>query len=313
MEDIKNISKAVLYVIATPIGNLEDISFRAVRVLKEVDIIAAEDTRHSKKLLLYYGINTELISFHEHNEIYRTKKLIDCLKDNKNIALISDAGTPSICDPGYKLVKAATAENIKVLPVPGPNAVIAGLSVSGLASDSFLFSGFLPKKKRKQIQALNALKDQRSTLVFYESPNRIKTLIQNTIIVFGNRKACLAREITKLHEEYIRSDLVFILEELKQRKSIKGEISLFVEGKSKKEIVAIDESKLKKDILEKLKTKGTLETAKQIAAQYNLPKKQIYEMILKTLKKHDKPIFTKSFNNCIYWFLNFIFFRKNYK
>lgn len=200
-------SFGTLYIVATPVGNLEDITFRAVKVLKQVDLIAAEDTRHSRKLLSHYGIQTKLISCHEHNETARTPGIIIQLKTGLDIALISDAGTPSISDPGYKLVTAVAREGISVIPIPGCSAAIAGLSVSGLPTDSFLFLGFLPKKQQKQQQALDTIKNQTPTLIFYESPRRIKPLIDNMLIILGDRKACLAREITKLHEEYIRGNL----------------------------------------------------------------------------------------------------------
>ncbi|HGY12488.1 MAG TPA: 16S rRNA (cytidine(1402)-2'-O)-methyltransferase, partial [Desulfobacterales bacterium] len=161
-------SSGTLYIVATPVGNLEDITFRAVKVLEQVDLIAAEDTRHSKKLLSHYGIQTKLISCHEHNEANKTPQIITHLKNGLNIALISDAGTPTISDPGYKLVTAVAGEKIHVIPIPGCSAAIAGLSVSGLPTDSFLFLGFLPKKQQKQRHALEALKKQPPTLIFYE-------------------------------------------------------------------------------------------------------------------------------------------------
>ena len=200
----KPIPYGTLYVAATPIGNLEDMTFRAVAVLKQVDLIAAEDTRHSKRLLDHYGICTRLISCHEHNETFKTPQLISDLKSGLNLALISDAGTPTLSDPGYHLIKTAAKENIPVIPIPGCSAAMAGLSVSGLPTDTFYFSGFLPKKSQKLQQAIEFLKDQKATLIFYESPKRIKTLTETLIKILGDRQACLAREITKLHEEYLR-------------------------------------------------------------------------------------------------------------
>ena len=274
-------SSGTLYIVATPVGNLEDITFRAIKVLKQVDLIAAEDTRHSKKLLSHYGIATKLVSCHEHNEINKTPQLITHLKNGLNIALISDAGTPSISDPGYKLVTAVAKENLPIIPIPGCSAAIAGLSVSGLPTDSFLFLGFLPKKQQKQRQALEFVKNQSATLIFYESPRRIKALIDNILNILGDRKACLAREITKLHEEYIRGNLSDILKKLEEKKTIKGECSLFVHGQSEKKI--IDQEDLEKIILDRLSTTdlGTSDLAGQISKEFKVSKKQVYGIILK--------------------------------
>ncbi|MCP4020931.1 MAG: 16S rRNA (cytidine(1402)-2'-O)-methyltransferase, partial [Desulfobacteraceae bacterium] len=191
-----------LYIVATPIGNLDDMTFRAVKVLKDVDIIAAEDTRHTKRLLAHFSIHTKLTAIHEHNETAKAPKIISYLQKGLNIALVSDAGTPSISDPGYKLVREVARNDIIVLPVPGCNAAIAGLSVSGLPTDSFLFIGFLPKKKNKRKDAIQNIATKKTTLILYESPKRIKTLLEELIHILGDRKACLAREISKIHEEY---------------------------------------------------------------------------------------------------------------
>ncbi len=271
-----------LYVVATPIGNLEDMTFRAVNILKQVDIIAAEDTRHSKKLLNHYGIETRLISCHEHNEADKTPLFISHLKNGLNIALISDAGTPTISDPGYHLVRAAAKEKIPVIPIPGCSAAMAGLSVSGLPTDTFHFSGFMPKKKEKLRQTLELLKDMKATLIFYESPIRIKNLIETMIHIFGNRQSCLTREITKLHEEYLRGSLSEIIGILNEKETIKGECSLFVHG-CESEVVVMDEETLEKIILDRLisTSLGTSELAKDIAEEFNLSKKHIYDHILK--------------------------------
>jgi 16S rRNA (cytidine1402-2'-O)-methyltransferase len=280
-------SFGTLYIVATPVGNLEDITFRAVKVLKQVDLIAAEDTRHSKKLLSHYGIGTRLVSCHEHNEAKKAPHLIAHLKSGLDIALISDAGTPSISDPGYKLVTAVAKEAIRVIPIPGCSAAIAGLSVSGLPTDSFLFLGFLSKKKQKQRHAIEAIKNEPPTLIFYESPKRIKSLIANLQTILGDRKACLAREITKLHEEYIRGKLSEILQTLNNKETVKGECSLFVQGRSEEN--TITEAALKEIILERLSTTdlGTSGLARLISNETRLSKKQVYETILKlqSLKK----------------------------
>ena len=282
-------SDGTLFIVATPVGNLEDITFRAVKTLKEVDLIAAEDTRHSRKLLLHYDIETKLISCHEHNEADKTPGIINHLKNGLNIALISDAGTPTISDPGYKLVTGAAKEGITVIPIPGCNAAIAGLSVAGLPTDSFLFLGFLPKKKQKLQQTLEILKIQAPTLIFYESPRRVKNLITAVLNIFGDRKAFLAREITKLHEEYIRGNLSEILKKLEEKESVKGECSLFVRGCSEEK--SIDHKELEAIIIERLSTSdpGTSALAGQISKEFNISKKYVYDTILK-IKKGDTPL-----------------------
>lgn len=282
----KPISYGTLYVVATPIGNLEDITFRAVKILKTVDLIAAEDTRHSKKLLTHYGIETRLISCHEHNETDKTPLFISHLKNGLNIALISDAGTPTLSDPGYHLIRTVVKEDIPVIPIPGCCAAIAGLSVSGLPTDAFHFSGFLPKKNQKLQQALESLRKQKATLIFYESPRRIKSLTENLITILGNRQACLTREITKIHEEYVRGSLSDILQRLDEKVTIKGECSLFVQGCGSEEVV-MDEETLEKIILDSLAFSdlGTSDLARQIAGEYLLPKKKVYEIIIKLNEK----------------------------
>ena len=274
-------SVGTLYIVATPVGNLEDITFRAVKRLKQVDLIAAEDTRHSRKLLSHYGIDTKLVSCHEHNEINRTPQFIAQLKKGLDIALISDAGTPSISDPGYKLVAAVAKENLSIIPIPGCSAAIAGLSVSGLPTDSFLFLGFLPKKQQKQNQALEAIVNQSATLIIYESPRRIKLLIENILKILGDRNACLAREITKLPEEYIRGSLSEILKALEEKEVIKGECSLFVQGQLEEK--PIDKGQLENIVCKRLATTdlGTSDLARQISGEFKLSKKKVYDLILK--------------------------------
>ncbi len=273
--------QGTLFIVATPVGNLEDITFRAVRVLKEVDMILAEDTRHSKKLLLHYDIETRLVSCHEHNEVKKIPGIINDLRNGLDLALISDAGTPTISDPGYKLVTSAAKEGISIIPVPGCSAAIAALSVAGLPTDSFLFLGFLHRKKVKQRQALETVKNQKATLIFYESPKRVKSLINNMLNIFGDRKACLAREITKLHEEFIREKLSVILSKLEEKDTIKGECSLIVQGCLKEKTIGQEELEaiIHKRLL--INDSGTSYLAKQISKEFNLPKKQIYDMILK--------------------------------
>ncbi|MCG8687017.1 MAG: 16S rRNA (cytidine(1402)-2'-O)-methyltransferase, partial [Desulfobacterales bacterium] len=270
--------------VATPMGNLEDITFRAVRVLKEVDIIAAEDTRHSRKLLTHYGITTPMTACHEHNENQRAKELIERLTTGESIALISDAGTPLISDPGYRLVKQAGEKNIPVVPVPGCNAAITGLSASGLPTDAFLFCGFPPKKAGKLEKFLTKMESQSATLIFYESPKRIKALVSSSINALGDREACLARELTKRYEEFIRGSLSQILSSLEARDQVKGECVLFIQGKDS-ESSALSSNDLDALILDRLsENPKTGDLAKELSALSNLPKKQIYNKILE-LKK----------------------------
>lgn len=194
------LNQGQLWIVATPIGNLEDFSPRGARVLREVDVVAAEDTRHTRKLLTHFGIAAELISLHEHNESERTAGIIKKLQQGKSVALVSDAGTPLIADPGFTLVREARAANIPVAPVPGACALIAALSVAGLATGRFHFEGFLPAKTAARRERLNALREHRETLVFYESPRRVTQSLRDMALVLGDREAALCRELTKLHE-----------------------------------------------------------------------------------------------------------------
>lgn len=197
----------ILYVIATPIGNLEDITLRAIRILKEVDGIACEDTRHAAKLLQHYNIPTPMTSYFEHNKIQKGQSLIQRMLDGQNIALISDAGTPAISDPGFNLVRDAVVHGIRVIPLPGPSAAMAALCAAGLPTDRFLFLGFLPQKEGKKRKLLESFMEEESTLIFYESPFRIRKTLVLMAEVFGNRQAVLAHELTKIHESFLRGPL----------------------------------------------------------------------------------------------------------
>ena len=222
----------VLYVVATPIGNLEDMTERARRVLSEVDLIAAEDTRHSKKLLLHLGINTPMCAYHDHNEHRIAAGIIAQIKEGRNVALISDAGTPLIHDPGYQLVKLANEHGIKLVPVPGASAVIAALSVAGLATDRFIFEGFLPEKQQARRKRLQALARETRTLVFYEAPHRIVAFMQDIVDTFGaDRQACIARELSKYYET-IKNDTLGTLSNWLQSETTqqKGEFVIVVQG-----------------------------------------------------------------------------------
>jgi 16S rRNA (cytidine1402-2'-O)-methyltransferase len=216
-----------LYVIATPIGNLEDISLRALRLLGEVDLIACEDTRHTRKLLAHYQISRPTVSYHEHNERERTLELIDQLKSGMSIALVSDAGTPLVSDPGYRVVQEAIAQGIQVVPVPGASALIAALAAAGLATDEFYFAGFLPSKPSQRRARLAALARVNATLVFYEAPHRIRETLADAREALGNRQCAVARELTKLHEQFIRGSLDEVREAM-QHREVRGEMVLLV-------------------------------------------------------------------------------------
>ena len=249
-----------LYVVATPIGNLDDISQRALQVLKEVDLVAAEDTRHSRKLLNFFGLEKRLLSLHEHNEKDKTQRLLEKLQAGQSIALISDAGTPLISDPGYPLVNECRLHDIDVIPVPGPNAMIAALSVSGLPTDSFLFCGFPPRQSGKRRELFESLKKHTATLVFYESSHRITDCLDDAVAVFGHdRPACIARELTKLYETVKMASLIDVADLVSSDPhQQKGEFVLMVQGISqaeKTDDTAIDADRLLAALLEELPVK----------------------------------------------------------
>lgn len=222
-------NKGTLYIVATPIGNLEDISHRAVRILNEVSLIAAEDTRTTKNLLNRYEITTPLTSYHEHNESKKSSELIRRLENGEDIALVSDAGTPTVSDPGYRLVKKATESGIKLVPIPGPSAAITALSISGLPTDRFLFVGFLPDKPGKRRNKIEGLKGEKATLIFYISKWKVKKIVNDLLDIFGDRRVCFCRELTKMHEDIKYATLCELSQKLTD-KPIKGEITLIVEG-----------------------------------------------------------------------------------
>jgi 16S rRNA (cytidine1402-2'-O)-methyltransferase len=218
-----------LYLVATPIGNLEDITLRAVRVLKEVDVIACEDTRQTQKLLNHYAITTRTISYHEHNEMTRAAELVKEMQEGASIALVTDAGTPGISDPGFRLISLAIRHRLPVVPIPGASAFLAALVASGLPTDSFRFSGFLPAKRGERRAALEAIRTSPRTQVFYEAPHRIVETLADVVEVLGNsRQVVIAREVTKLHEEFLRGHAGEVLETLKGRDGVKGEITLLI-------------------------------------------------------------------------------------
>lgn len=280
------IQKGALYIVATPIGNLEDVTIRSLKVLSGVDVIAAEDTRTTGKLLSHYTITTRLISYHEHNEQRRSEDLINRLKSGDAVAIVSDAGTPSVSDPGFRLVKAASEEGIVVIPVPGVSAVITALCATGLPTDSFIFAGFPPRKKGRRLEFIRALSEEKRTVIFYESPQRIIKFIGEIREVFGERPAVLGREMTKLHEEFIRGDLGEITGVLESRPKVKGECTLVVSGKEKEQI-SIDS--LTSEIREKLKNPDIRPSglAKELSAKYSVQKSRVYEKIQQMLTNSD--------------------------
>ena len=218
-----------LYLVATPIGNLEDITHRAVRVLGEVDVIACEDTRHTKKLLNHYGINTKTISYHEHNERERAAELLELLKSGKDIAVVSDAGTPGISDPGFRLTRIAIENGVSVVPVPGANALITALIASGLPTDEFFFGGFLPARSGARRARLAELRSTPATLIFYEGPHRIAATLKDAHEILGEREAVVARELTKIHEEFARGRLSELATRFSSAENARGEMVLMID------------------------------------------------------------------------------------
>jgi len=268
----------VLYIVATPIGNLEDITLRALRVLKEADLIAAEDTRHTRKLLTHYGISTPLTSYYDEIEREKAALLVEQLKSGKTIALVSDAGTPTLSDPGFRLVQAAVREAIPIVPVPGPSALTAALSVSGLPTDRFAFEGFLPAKKHERRARLQLLREETRTLVFYETPHRLKESLNDLLEILGDRELVLGREVTKLYEEFVRGRISEVSAAV-GRSEPRGEITLVIGGYGGEEIPT--EELLRVEI-EKLKKKGlrVKEIAEILGERFSCPKKDIYRLAL---------------------------------
>jgi 16S rRNA (cytidine1402-2'-O)-methyltransferase len=265
-----------LYLVATPIGNLEDITYRAVRVLRdEVALIACEDTRQSRKLLAHYEIHKPLVSYHEHNEVARTAELLAALKRGESIALVSDAGTPLVSDPGYRLVTAAIEAGFPVVPIPGPSAILAALAASGLQTDEFRFIGFVPSKSAARRKALEQLAADTATIVAYESPHRILETLRDMAEILGERRIVLARELTKVHEEFLRGTPQAVLDQLERRDAIKGEITLVI---ARSEQPAQTTDPLAE--VQRLEEQGLdrMEAIKAVAKQFGLPKRQIYKL-----------------------------------
>ena len=281
----QNKDGGTLYICGTPIGNLEDITLRVIKILKEVKFIAAEDTRHTKKLLDHYQINTKVTSYYEYNKFKKAPYLVEILKNGQDIALVSDAGMPGISDPGYVLINLALKNNIKLTPVPGVSALITALVVSGLPTDKFVFEGFLPRKIKERKKYFKSIENEERTIIFYEAPHRLKKTLKDMLEILGDREIVIARELTKKYEEIIRGNLIQVLNEINTRE-IKGEITLIVKGGSKDKGNDTIDFLMKECIIEeylnKLKMKGysNKEIIKISQEKFSIPKNIIYKKLL---------------------------------
>jgi 16S rRNA (cytidine1402-2'-O)-methyltransferase len=265
-----------LYLVATPIGNLADITFRAVEVLRSVDLIACEDTRQTRKLLDRYAIAKPTLSYHEHNEELRAPELARRLQDGESVALVSDAGTPLVSDPGYRLVRSALESGVRVIPIPGPAAVLSALCASGLPPIPFRFEGFLPRKQTERRDLLAGLRDDPATLVFYEAPHRILESLREIAAWLDDPPVAVAREITKLHEEFLRGTASQVLDVLERRDSVRGEITLLVGPRpARKSVEPLAQT------VERLQAAGLprMEAIKAAAREHGLPKREAYRLL----------------------------------
>ncbi len=285
----KNKTSGILYICGTPIGNLEDITIRVLNILKEVKLIAAEDTRHTKILLIHYQINTKVTSYHEYNKFKKAPYLVEILKNGQDIALVSDAGMPGISDPGYVLINLALDNNIKIIPIPGVSALITALVVSGLPTDKFVFEGFLPRKIKERKRYFKSIKNEERTIIFYETPHRLKRALKDMLEILGDRKIVIARELTKKYEEIIRGKLNLVLSEI-NTKEVKGEITLVVQGGIKEKgndaIDFLKDECIMEKYLKKLKNQGysNKDIIKITQEKLNIPKNIIYKKLLKMKK-----------------------------
>lgn len=279
-ESLQKFLAGTLYVVATPIGNLKDITFRAIEILEKVSLIAAEDTRHTRKLLAHYNIKSRLMAYHEHNEEQSAKGIMEKLRAGSSVALVSNAGTPTVSDPGYRLITAAIREKITVVPIPGVSAAVTALSAAGLPSDRFCFIGFLPAKAKKRKEFLKELEEMTPTLIFYESPKRIIALLEEMAQIFGDRYAVLSREMTKTYEEFLRGPVSSLVTELRGRAAVKGEITLLVSGKKAENPLCFED--IRHQVEEALNNSeaGVLQLARQFSRSSGLPKNMLYEKIL---------------------------------
>jgi 16S rRNA (cytidine1402-2'-O)-methyltransferase len=277
----REVDTGCLYLVATPIGNLEDITLRALRILREADLIACEDTRQTQKLLQHYEIRKELVSYHAHNELTRSPELVIEMEQGAKVALVSDAGTPGISDPGHHLVTLCLRHHIPVIPIPGPSALIAALAASGLPTEEFLFVGFLPPRTGARRKALDALKKESSTLILYEAPHRIVETLSDALDVLGPRPAVIARELTKIHEEFLRGSLAELLESANKR-APRGEITLLI-GPGAPEAQHVDPTVSLKQRVEQLEAELGIDrkaALKQAARERGLGKREAYKQLL---------------------------------
>lgn len=277
----ENTKTGKLYLVATPIGNLDDITMRAMSVLKEVDLIAAEDTRHTKKLLNHFEIRTPLISYHEHSSIAREDELIEHMRAGKNIALVSDAGLPAISDPGQELVAKCVEADIPVVPIPGVNAALSALVASGLSTQTFLYLGFLPRESKRRTEVLSKYKEQQDTMILYEAPHRLSEMLRDLKSILGNRTVVIARELTKRHEEFIRGTIEEVIG-ICEEESIKGEITVIIEGAKEKEKIQTvpwwDGLSISSHVgiwMEKGLT--SKEAIKKVSEERNISKREVYK------------------------------------
>ena len=277
-----------LYLVGTPIGNLEDLTFRALRILKEVDQIACEDTRHTSKLLNHYQINKPLVSYHEHNEMTRAPELVVALEQGAKIALVADAGMPLVSDPGHRLVAMCLRHHIPVVPIPGPSALLAALSASGLPNEEFLFVGFLPSRSGERRRALERLRIENRTIIFYEAPHRVEECIADVREILGDRPACLAREVTKLHEEFRRGKLSELSTSLEARPA-RGEITLLIGPEDPAEARAnLDSTQSLSERVDELIRQAKLDrkdALKLAARERGLTRRAAYGQLLEALGK----------------------------
>jgi 16S rRNA (cytidine1402-2'-O)-methyltransferase len=270
----------VLYMVATPIGNLSDITLRAIEVLKTVDVIAAEDTRHARRLLDRHGIGGRPLSCHEHNEAERARQLTRRLSSGQSVALLTNAGTPVVSDPGYRVLEAAIAAGIQVVPIPGPSAAVAALSAAGLPSDAFFFVGFLPQKGARRRRRLEALAGETATLIFYEAPGRAASLLKEIAEVLGDRRVAVAREMTKRYEEFIRGTAAEVADVLGSRPALKGEFTVLAEGRGAPEEEPEDALRAAAEAALEAGGQGSARLARDLAVRFGVPRNRVYEILL---------------------------------
>lgn len=275
-------TQGTLYIVATPIGNLEDITLRALRILREVDLIAAEDTRHTRKLLSHFGISKPLTSYFDHNKNLKGEVILERIRQGSSVALVSDAGTPCIADPGYQLVRDAIAEGIAVVPIPGASAFVTAMSVAGLPTDSFTFIGFLPSRKNRRREELLTLKREQRVLIFYEAPGRLPATLQDMRDILGERYIVVARELTKIHEEFVRgsaSDVIALYAE----KEVKGEVVILVAPSKEPDNGNADACGLAEALRRYLIGEGLSlkDAVRRVSIEMDLPRSSVYAEALR--------------------------------